>query len=387
MPNRNGAIMIYDTEEEKVRQVTGDYYNDSRPIFDLEGKYLFFISGRTFSPVYGDMDYTWIYPNSTGVFAATLRKDLGSPIAPRSDEEPLEKDEDKKDEDKKDKDPNDPNNQGEDEKKEKDSKQDKNSDKNDKDKTNDKDKKEAESVEIDFDGFERRVVKLPIKAGKIGSLSSVKGKLVFIRYPAAGASKGSDPSAALLYYDLDEREDKTVISGISSYTLSADGKKVLYRSGSTYGIIDLAAGKKAGDGKISTSKLKAWLDPRAEWRQIFNEAWRVQRDFFYDPDMHGLDWGAIKRRYEFLLPYVVDRDDLNYVIGEMIAELNASHTYVRGGDIESADTISVGLLGCDFELDTQNDAYKIAKIYESAVWDAEVRSPLRSPGIDVNEGD
>ena len=149
----------------------------------------------------------------------------------------------------------------------------------------------------------------------------------------------------------------------------------------------MAAGKKAGDGKISTGKLKAWLDPRAEWRQIFNEAWRVQRDFFYDPDMHGLDWEAIKRRYEVLLPYVVDRDDLNYVIGEMIAELNASHTYVRGGDIESADTISVGLLGCDFELDTQNDAYKIAKIYESAAWDAEVRSPLQQPGIDVNEGD
>ena len=388
MPNQNGAIMIYDTKAEKVRQVTSDYYDDSNPVFDSEGKYLFFSSNRTFTPVYGDMDYTWIYPNSAGIYAATLRKDLGSPIAPRSDEEPVEKeDKDKPDTDKKDKDPNDPNNQDEDVEKEKDSEQDENSDKNDKDKTNDKDKKKPEAVKIDFDGFERRGVELPIKAGNIGSLSSVKGKLVFIRYPAAGASKGSDPSAALLYYDLDEREDKTVISGISSYTLSADGKKVLYRSGSTYGIIDLAAGKKAGDGKISTGKLKAWLEPRAEWRQIFNEAWRVQRDFFYDPDMHGLDWEAIKRRYEVLLPYVVDRDDLNYVIGEMIAELNSSHTYVRGGDIESAEYVSVGLLGCDFELDTKTDAYRFGKIYESAAWDAEVRSPLREAGIDVNESD
>jgi len=371
MPNRNSAVLIYDTEQQTTRQVTSDYYSDYDPVFDPEGKYLFFRSDRAFKPVYGDMDYTWIYPNSTEIYAATLQKDYGSPIAPRSDEEytePKDKDNDK--EDKKD--------EG-----------DANSDKDEKkaETKNGKDKDKTEIIKIDFKGFERRIVRMPIDAGNIGKLSCVEGKLVFPRYAPAGSPKSDDPSGRLLYYDLKEREEKTVISKISSYALSADGKKVLYKSNSTYGIIDLAAGKKVGDGKIATSKLKAWIDPHAEWKQIFTEAWRVQRDFFYDPNMHGLDWPAVRQRYAALLDYVVDREDLNYVIGEMIAELNASHTYVRGGDIEYPDRISVGLLGCDFELDAANNAYRIAKIYEGAPWDAEVSSPLRQPGIEVNEGD
>jgi len=373
MPNRNAAIMIYDTEDQKTRQVTGDYYYDDDPVFDPEGDYIFFRSNRAFSPVYGDMDRTWIYPNSTEIYAATLRKDVGSPIAPRSDEEYTEKE----DKDKEDKDPN-----------KAPAKKDESADNTKKNGKNDKDdKNKPKPVKIDFDGFEQRIVKMPIDAGNIGSLNCVKGKLIFSRYASAGAATSSSPSGKLIYYDLKEREEKTVISGISSYNISADGKKVIYRSKSAYGIIDLAAGKKVGDGKISTTKLKAWIDPQEEWRQIFTEVWRVQRDFFYDPNMHGLDWAAIKQRYQALLEYVVDREDLNYVIGEMIAELNSSHTYIRGGDIEYPDRISVGLLGCDFELDEENNAYRISKIYEGAVWDAEVRSPLRTPGIEVNEGD
>ncbi len=375
MPNRNAAIMIYDTDEQKTRQLTGDYYNDSDPVFDPEGNYLFFRSERAFAPVYGDMDDTWIYPNSTQVYAATLRKDVGSPTAPRSDEEYTEKAE--KENDKKNgEETEDPNKAAD--KKEESAGSDQKSGKDDKDK--------AKPVKIDFDGFEQRIVKMPIDAGNIGSLNCVKGKLLFSRYAPAG-DDSSSLSGKLIYYDLKEREEKTVISGISSYRISADGKKVIYGSKSTYGIIDLAEGKKVGDGKISTSDLKAWIDPQQEWRQIFTEAWRAQRDFFYDPNMHGLDWQAIKQRYRALLDYVVDREDLNYVIGEMIAELNASHTYVKGGDIEKPDSISVGLLGCDFELDRENNAYQISKIYEGAVWDAEVRSPLRTPGIEVNEGD
>jgi len=367
MENYLRAIMIYDANEHKTHQVTSDYYNDKYPVFGPEGKYLFFYSYRTFVPVYGNLDSTWIYPNCTGIYAATLRKDVNSPIAPRSDEEQGDKAEEKekdKNEDKK-----------EDPKSEKDSDE------------GDKDGKKPKPVEIDFDGFEKRVVKLPIDSGNFGLMHAVKGKVVFLKYPAAGAAKPDEAGGVLFYYDLEEREEKKVIAGINTYDLSADGKKVIYKSKSTYGIIDLAEDKKVDDGKIATDKIKAWLNPREEWEQIFNEAWRVQRDYFYDPNMHGVDWEAIKKRYELLLPYVVDRADLNYVIGEMIAELNASHTYVRGGDLESPEKISVGLLGCDFELDKNNDAYRIKKIYEGAVWDVQVRSPLRQPGLDVNEGD
>lgn len=367
MENFLRAIMIYDANEHKTHQVTSDYYNDKYPVFGTEGKYLFFYSYRTFAPVYGNLDSTWIYPNCTGIYAVTLRKDVDSPIAPRSDEEKADKAEEN----------------GKNENKDK--KGDANSQKDFNE--GNKNGKKPEPIQIDFDGFEKRIVKLPIESGNFGPLHAVKEKIVFLRNPAAGAAKPDEPSGTLLYYDLEEREEKTIITGIDTYDLSADGKKVIYKSKSTYGIIDLAEGKKVEDGKIATEKIKVWVNPRQEWRQIFNEAWRIERDYFYDPDMHGLDWKAIKERYESLLPYVVDRADLNYVIGEMIAELNASHTYVGGGDLEEPEEISVGLLGCDFELDKNKSAYRIKKIYEGAVWDAQVRSPLRQGGVDVNEGD
>jgi len=385
MSNYNSAIMIYDTTEHKTRQVTSNYYSDADPVFDPEGKYLFFRSNRAFAPVYGDMDSTWIYPNSGEVYVVTLRKDLGSPIAPRSDEEQVEKGVKAKNSKLKTQNrgeggqadiAQDPNDSGE-----------KDVNAVEIDEEVDKDKKKPEPVTIDFNGFEQRVVKLPIDAGNLRSLHAVKGKLVFCRYLPAGVVKPDEPSGTVLYYDTAEREEKIVIAGIDSFDLSADGKKVIYKSKSTYGIIDLAEGKNVGDGKIAVDKLKAWVNPREEWQQIFNEAWRIERDYFYDPNMHGLDWKAIKKRYEILLPYVVDRGDLNYVIGEMIAELNASHTYVGGGDLEEPQKISVGLLGCDFVLDTRNNAYRISKIYQGGNWDAEVRSPLCQPGVDVNEGD
>ncbi len=388
--NRHANIMIYDVNDATVYQVTSDFYDDSAPVFDVEGKYLFFRSDRSFDPVYGDMDWTWIYPNSTQLYAVTLSAETASPLAPRSDEEEVEEEDEEEEEEKKQEkddeaekeddetaDPNDAN-KSDDEAKE-DEKKDNGKD--------DQKKDEPEPVKIDFDGFERRVVELPIRAGNYGGLASVKGKLLFTRYAPAGARRSGEPGGTLLYYDLKEREEKTVIDKIDGYDLSANGKKILYKSRSTYGIIDVGENKKVGDGRIDSGNLKAWIHPREEWKQIFDEAWRIQRDFFYDPNMHGVDWPAMKELYGSLLPYLADREDLNYIIGEMIGELNASHTYVRGGDIESPERLNVGLLGCDFELDEDSDTYRIGKIYEGAKWNAEPRSPLRAPGVDVNEGD
>jgi tricorn protease len=354
--NYNRVIMIYDSVSDKKHQATSDYYTDFQPVFDPEGKYLYFYSNRTFRPIYSDYDSTWIYPDGSYVYVATLRKEVESPFAPRSDEEKITEEKEEKE------------------------KEEKKAEKKEEEKT-------PKPVRIDFVDFEKRVTKVPAEAMNVGPLHAVKGKVIFLRYPPSGAAKPNTPSGTLVYYDFDKREEKTVISGIDTYDISADGKKVIYKSKNTYGIVDLAPGKKVGDGKIAVAKMKAWVDLRKEWRQIFNEAWRVERDFFYDPDMHGLDWLGIKKRYGALLPYVVNREDLNYVIGEMIAELNASHSYVGGGDIEQAKRISVGLLGCDFDLDEPNNAYRIKKIYEGASWDVEVRSPLREPGVVVNEGD
>jgi len=387
--NNHANIMIYDTNDATVHQVTSDFYDDTNPIFDVGGKYLFFRSNRAFNPMYGDMDSTWIYPLSTQLYAVTLTKDLGSPLAPRSDEEEVKEKEKKEEQEE-----GDCEDESADKKDDPDG-EDLNGDQDDeaenqqaeKPKKSEKEDAEVEPVKVDFDGFEDRVVELPIDAGDLGSLNSVEGKLLFLRRLPRGARKPGESSGTLLYYDLKEREEKTVLDGIDGYDLSADGKKVIYKSRSTYGIVDVGANKKVGDGKIASGDLKAWIDPQEEWRQIFFECWRVERDFFYDPDMHGVDWEAMKDRYAALLPYIVDREDLNYVIGEMIAELNASHTYVRGGDMEQPERLSVGLLGCDFELDEQNEAYRISRIYEGANWNAEPRSPLRAPGVDVNEGD
>jgi tricorn protease len=372
MNNGQGAVMIYDAESHQVHQVTSGYYYDFNPVFDPEGKYLFFYSNRTLRPVYGDMDDTWVYPNATDLYALTLEKDVESPLAPQSDEEEVKEE---KEEEKGEKGKEEEKGQEEEKAAKKPEKEDEKKDK-------------PKPVKIDLEGIEKRVIKLPVKLGNVGPLHAVKGKVVYSRYPATGAAERGVPSGTLAYYDLKEREEKTVMSGIDTYDLSADGKKVLYRSKTTWGIIDLAPKKKVGDGKIATNKMKAWINPRQEWKQLFNEAWRIERDFFYAPNMHGLDWNAIKKRYEAMLPYVVDRQDLNYVIGEMIAELNVSHSYIGGGDIEQPKRISVGLLGCDFELDKESNAFRIKKIYEGAVWDApEASSPLMAPGVKVKEGE
>ena len=186
------------------------------------------------------------------------------------------------------------------------------------------------------------------------------------------------------YFDLEEREEKTIISDIRGYELSADGKKIMVRSGSQTGIIDMGADKKI-DKALALSEMTMTVDPREEWKQIFNDSWRFQRDFFYDTAMHGVDWENMKDRYGSMIDHAMSRNDVNYILGELIGELNASHTYRGGGDQESAKRESVGYLGIDWGND--NGQYKVEKIIRGAEWDNEVRSPLDEPGIDVDEGD
>lgn len=348
-PNDLKSVFIYDTKNGTTRRVTSNFYNNSGPVFDPEGKYLYFYSDRSFTPVYGDMDDTWIYPNSTQIYALTLKKDTVSPLAPRNEDEYVSGNAAK---------PAKQENAGND-----------------------------GGVVIDFDGIEVRAVKIPVNAGNFGPLNAANGKIVYLRFPPAGSNPQDPPSGMLQYFDLGDRSEKTVIQGITDYALSSNGAKTLYRSGDMYGIIDLSEGKKPGDGQIDVTRMKAFIDPRKEWTQIFNDAWRIERDFFYDPNMHGVDWQAVKERYAGLLPYVVDREDLNYVISEMVGELNSSHTYVGGGDIEEAESVPVGLLGIDFGQDKKNEPYRIKKIYSGGEFNADVYSPLAQPGLKVREGD
>jgi tricorn protease len=346
--NNHTAISFFDTKEEKNYQVTSGYYSDMSPVFDLEGKYLFFLTNRSFRPIYSDIDNTFIYPNSTNIAAVSLDKDTLSPMAPKNDSVTVKKDEEIKKDDK--------------EKKK-------------------EEKKETKETSITLDGFEERVVILPPEAGNYGNLNAVKGKVIYLKMPSSGSQ---DQKRSVVYYDLDKREEKTIAADINNYAISADGNKLIVSKDNSYFVIDPAPDQKL-EKRMPTDQMEMTVNPREEWKQIFNDAWRFERDLFYDPNMHGVDWNAMHEHYGKLLDYAITRWDVNYVIGELISELNSSHTYRGGGDLEQAPDKPVGYLGIDWAFD--NGAYKIKKIIKGAPWDNEVRSPLDAPGLNVKEGD
>ncbi len=355
--NRSNSIYLFDSKEEKNYQLTSGYYSDTEPTFDPDGKYLYFFTNRTFAPIYGSVDNTWIYTNTETIAAASLTDDFPSLIAPKNDTTVIIKDDVKKDEPKKD---------AKDAKKE-----------DPKEKKEDKPKE----TKITFTNFENRVVILPPAAGIYTNLQAVAGKIIYHKLPNTGSA---DKKKAIMFYDLDKREEKTIVDDADMFQLSADGKKILVGKTNSYSIVDVAENQKL-DKKMPTAQLETTVEPRAEWRQIFNDTWRIFRDYFYDPNMHGADWTAMRSRYGKLIDYCVTRWDVNYVIGELISELNASHTYRGGGDTDEAATRSVGYLGMDWEI--ANGTYRIKNIIQGAVWDTEARSPLSMPGLKIKEGD
>lgn len=340
----NSAIFLYDTEDNELHQVTAGYYNDMQPVFDPDGKYLYYLTNRTFSPVYGDFDNSWTYPNATNIAAVALRADVRSPLEPRNDEEQVKvrEEDDEEDEDA---------------------------------------ESEDEAVVIELEGFEERAVVLPPDPGNYTGLAAVSGKIVYRRLPRTGSGDDESP---IVFFDLKEREEKTIMDDADGFAISNDGKKMLVAESDRFAIVSVAPGQKM-ETPLRTREMETTVDPRAEWRQLFADAWRFQRDFFYDENMHGVDWPAMRERYGRLIEDAVTRWDVNFILGELIAELNASHTYRFGGDGETAPSRGVGLLGVNWRL--ENGAYRIARIIEGANWDADARSPLRQPGVDVDEGD
>ncbi len=377
-----GRMSLYSLDKKKSFPISGGFYSDTNPVFDPEGKYLFFISSRHFFPSIGQLDQRFNYYTTDDVYALTLKADEASPFAPQSDEEKgEEKKDEKKDEGKAAASKGGGGKKGGEEKKSAESKEGKEEEK----------KEEApKPITVDLDGIQDRIAPVPIPSGIFGGLAVRKGKFFYLAQPqearAAGGEDEEAPRNVLHVYDLEKREDKVLLEGIGGYDLSKDGGKVLYKAGPVLGIVDAAPGKaKVGDGKLDTAGLMAKVDPREEWRQIYHEAWRIERDFYWDPEMTGHDWKKLGSRYEALLPWVVDRSDLNYLIGELIAELSTSHTYVGGGDSPHPARVSVGMLGADFE--AQGGFYRIAKIYPGENWNEATRSPLTEPGLKVKKGD
>ena len=365
---RFNQIYLYSLDSGKVTRVTSQMTESSDPWFDAEGRYLFFLSDRELNASLGAFDLSYVYSRTTKAFALTLRRDLPSPFAPRSDE---------------------PGQDGE--KKEggegAENEAGKGAGKNVK-KGKEVEKSAPQPLRIDLEGIEERLAVFPMAAGNLSSLSANKTAVFYLSHPNFTLTGGPEgPARELRVFDLDKRQDDVLLSGVDGYALSPDGGKILYKAGDKYGIIDAKRGTaKVGDGALKTDGMQMRLDHRAEWKQIFHEAWRLERDFFYVPNMHGVDWPAIGGRYAALLPYVGHRSDLTYLIGEMIGELNTGHTYVGGGDAPKARSVPIALLGADYALDAASGRYRVARILEGQNWVESRRSPLAEPGIEVRQG-
>jgi tricorn protease len=380
------AVYLYSLEKKKTTAVTSDLVNSQGAIWDPEGKYLYFLSDRDYNEVIGGFDFEFSNPKTTRIYLLTLRADLPSPFPALSDESEIKRETPapapiateqavppspspgKK----------------------------ASSETAKKDEANPKAEVDAlKDFRVDLDGIENRIVALPIAPFVVSGFDASKGFVYYSTRPVQGLSgplPGEDP--ALHAFDLSERKDKTVIKGITRWWLSHDGSKILYEAkqgpgAGTYGIIDAKpeSEKHIGDGVVNLAGLQLEVDPTAEWRQIFNEVWRQERDYFFEKSMNGVDWEAVRKKYEVLLPYVASRYDLTYILGEMVGELSNSHTYVNGPDEPDLHRVSEGLLGVDYELDRASGTYRLKKIYPGENWDAQAVSPLTEPSLNVKEGD
>lgn len=336
-------VMVYNLDDKSTNAITNDWYNASSPSFSSDGKYLFFVSSRDFNPIYSRTEWNHAYQEMDKIYFVSLEKSTPNPFAPENDEVKVE----------------------EEKKKEKEA-----------------EKKEEESelsVKIDFDGIFNRTIALPIDVANYWNVTSIENDVYFAKWKRGGSG------AELHKFNLKTQKDD-VIGSTGSFVISADKKKMFLSDKGKYAVIPLPQSKIKVKDYISTRNMKVMVDPKEEWNQIYFDAWRQMRDFFYDENMHGVNWKDIQNKYSTLIPYVNNRYDLTYIMGEMIGELNVGHAYINGGDVIKPERINMGLLGAQLSKD-KNGYYKIEKILSGQNWSKSVRSPLSEVGVDVSEGD
>jgi len=358
------AIFVYDIKENETHQVTPGHSNCYNPAFDPDGKYLYFLSQRSFNPVFDSYQFEVVNTSIEDIYLILLTADEKSPFAPTSDEVTV----------------------AEDKSKDKGGDEEKKDDKGSGGKGEGKEEKGVE-VKIDFDGIYDRQIAFDLPAGNYGGLMAVSGAIFYTSRPMGGGRRGGGGSD-LHKYVIADKKDNVFAEGVGAYAMSANRDHLLVSFHGNYHIVGTAGGKASfDDNRVDISHMEMKLDRRAEYVQMFNEAWRRNRDFFYDENMHGVDWKKMRERYRVLLPYVAHRFDLTYVISEMVSELSCSHTYVGGGDMPHIPTSQVGLLGCDFEIDRKNNRIRFGHILNGESWSDRFRSPLQEPEIEVKEGD
>jgi tricorn protease len=360
-PNNFRSLWIWSVADGKLHRVTGEDFDEFEPAWDPQGKYLYYLSARAFLPQLDAIDFNFALDRNIGIYALALAKDAPNPFPPEEDKVTV--DEEKKDE--------------KDHKEGKEGKEGKEKE----------EKKEAQptATKIDFDGLAARVTRVPVPFDDYAGLSAAAGKLVYVKLPPQAFEPASPPE--LRIFTFKDRKAATLTDGVEGYDLSRDGEKVLVIQKGQYNVYDAKPEGKDSKKTIDTSGIVVDRVPAEEWAEIFREVWRRYRDFFYVANMNGYDWEALRRQYEPLVSYVGHRSDLNYVIGEMIAELNNSHSYVAGGDFDLPPRPKVALPGARFELDRAAGRYRIARIFAGQNEEDTYRSPLTEVGVDVHAGD
>lgn len=350
--NKKSAIWVYDITTGKKQQVTDGTFSDDDPVFSMCGNYLFFISDRDFNLSFSSYEFDYLYNEATRMYAIALTHKSPKIFRDKNDVEPVIQDK-----------PTAAPSAVKDRKSK--------SCAADTDSAGKKDVK----VEIEFENINNRTVALPGVSGNYRIIGAVDGGLIFI-------SKDK-----LMKFSITDEKTEEILDRVMNASLSADKKMAIYRSGSDYGIIKLTPGQKAGAGKLGLDGLEMKIDPQKEWNQIYVDAWRIFRDYFYVNNIHGVDWTELRNSYNALLPYVSHRADLDYILNEIVAEANAGHTYVDWGDFEKVKRIDNGLLGAELTADDAGGRYKISRIYDGQNWNSSRRSPLTEQGVDVKEGD
>ncbi|MFN0087811.1 MAG: PDZ domain-containing protein [Blastocatellia bacterium] len=370
------AIFAYSVEEAKSYQVTDGLSDALYPQFDKGGKYLYFTASTDIGPTNGGLDMSRLPVRSTrSVYLAVLKKTDPSPFAPESDEEKVAEEEKKSDTAKPDEKPADK--PGE-----------KPADKPVDAAVKPEEKKEPPRVTIDFENIGQRIVALPIPNREFAGLVAGKANTLFlVEAPDINVNAPpTEPVGGTLHkFDMEKRKFEKVLDNLLGFDVSANGEKMLYRQGPNWFIAPTAAPPKPGEGRIRTDEMELYIDPRAEWTQMYREVWRIQRDFFYAPNYHGLDLKAAEKRYEPYLAGVAHREDLNYLFRDMLNELTVGHMFIFGGDTPNPKRVPGGLLGCDFKV--ENGRYRFARIYNGENWNPRMRAPLTQPGINVAAGE
>ena len=358
------AIKLAEIESGQTTQITNPTLRDRSPSFDPEGKYLYFIGQRDFDPVYDELHFDLGFPKGSRPFAITLRKELQNPFIPR---------------------PKAPESQEAAAKK----------------------KAEAEEgpaapprIEIELDGITERVLAFPVREARYGRIEGIKGKVLFSSYPIEG-TRGRDRDddrtqrGLLESYEFETQKQDRLVEGVTDFQIGRDGKTLLYQSGDRLRV--LKAGEKAPDKKddkpgresgwIDLGRVKVSIQPVAEWKQMFQEAWRLQREQFWTEDLSGIDWDAVHALYQPLVDRITTRSEFSDLLWELQGELGTSHAYEMGGEYRPGPNYRQGFLGVDWAFDTETNAYKIGHIIRGDTWEPEASSPLTGPGLDVQEGD